>query len=146
MAGNGGLGSVYYFNATPYTVMLINNLHLLNAKVAGITQAGSYVPNGSSESRNSADNSNDATFGTNNSLAVSYPHGGQTYPVKIDPGQAQIGTDVQLYIFFNEVVLVLPSGAGTGSQQVFQGQPSSKEEMELFEQHGGAPEGGSAEA
>jgi hypothetical protein len=143
MSNGNGVGNVYYFNATPNGMTLLLNDHLLNASVAGVTKAGSYKPVGNSAPRNSADNSHNATFGTNNTLAVSFTAGDQTYTFKIDPNVVAVSNDVQLYIFFNQVVLVLPSGAGNDTQLVINGQPADKETSYLLAR---AREGGASEA
>jgi len=132
MSNGNGVGNVYYFNATPNGMTLLLNNHLLNGNVAGVTKAGSYKPVGNSAARNSADNSHNATFGTNNTLAVSFTAGDQTYKFKIDPGVVAVANDVQLYIFFNQVVLVLPSGSGNDTQQVIDGQPADQQTRDLL--------------
>lgn len=132
MGDGNGVGSVYYFNATPNSMALLLNDHLLNASVAGVTKSGAYKPVGNSAARNPADHSHSKTFGTYNTLTVSFDAGDQTYKFEIDPSVVAVANDVQLYIFFNQVVLVLPSGAGADSQQVIDGQPSSKETSDLL--------------
>jgi hypothetical protein len=130
---SGGAGSVYYFNATPNAMLLLNNNHLLNANVAGIAKSGGYKAAGSSVLRDSADHTNNKTFGTDNTLVVSFPDGGsQEYPVHIDPNSVQITNDVQLYIYFNQVVLVTPTGSGQGSQLVIDGTPASERAHEAI--------------
>lgn len=111
-------GNVYYFNSTPNTMLLLLNNSILNASLTGVAQTTSYVPAYGSAARNPATESNNATFGQNNTLVVSFPGGGsQTYAVDIDPNQVQLTNDIQLYIFFNEVVIVTPGGQGNQSGQ-----------------------------
>jgi hypothetical protein len=127
-------GNVYVFNATPNVMSLFLNQHLLKASVPGVLQANSYAPTPISVARNPADNPGVAQFGSINDLVVSFDAGGaQDYPVPIDPNSLPITADLQLYIFFNEVVLVSPTGTGTAS--VIVGTPTSVAKLdELKEQ------------
>lgn len=125
------VGSVYYFNATPNAMLLLNNNAILNQSLAGVSQSSSYAPSANQVARNSGQTSGNKTFGTTNTLVVSFPDGtSQTYPVNIDPNKITIDQDVQLYIFFNEVVLVDPTG--TGTQSVIQGSAVSAAEVEAL--------------
>ena len=110
-------GNVYVFNATPNQMALLLNNHILDASVSGVQQASNYQPSPIEVARNpSPDNPGNATFGGKNTLVVSFPSGSdQTYPVNISSNTIPIDDDVQLYIFFDEVVLVSPTGAGTSS-------------------------------
>ena len=123
-------GNVYVFNATPNTMTLLLNNHLLKASVSGVQQSNQYTPTALSVARNPADDPGVAQFGTDNTLIVSFdPAGGsQTYSVPIDPTAIPITEDLQLYIFFNEVVLVDASGAGHSS--VIQGTAADEAEVE----------------
>lgn len=121
-------GNVYVFNATPNTMSLFLNEHLLKASVQGVQQSASYTPTAISVARNPADNPGVAQFGSTNDLVVSFDAGGaQDYSVPIDPNSLPITDDLQLYIFFNEVVLVSPTGSGTAS--VITGSPTSAERL-----------------
>jgi hypothetical protein len=109
-------GNVYVFNATPNVMSLFLNEHLLKASVPGVLQANAYAPTPLTVARNPADHSGVAQFGTDNDLTVSFDAGGsQDYSVPIDPNQLPITSDLQLYIFFDEVVLVTPTGSGQSS-------------------------------
>jgi hypothetical protein len=122
-------GNVYVFNATPNTMSLFLNQHLLKASVQGVQQSNSYAPTPISVPRNPADNPGVAQFGSTNDLVVSFDAGGaQDYSVPIDPNVLPITADLQLYIFFNEVVLVTPTGSGTAS--VINGTPTSASKLE----------------
>lgn len=121
-------GNVYVFNATPNTMSLFLNNHLLKASVPGVLQSNQYAPTPLSVARNPADNPGVAQFGSTNDLVVSFDAGGsQDYSVPIDPNQLPITVDLQLYIFFNEVVLVTPTGSGEAD--VIQGSPTSAEKL-----------------
>lgn len=113
-------GNVYVFNGTPNTMALILNNTILSLSLAGVQQSSNYVPQQIIVARNPATNSNNATFGTDNTLIVSFSSGGggsQTYSVDIDPNLIPITSDVQLYIFFNEVVIVSPTGQANQNGQ-----------------------------
>lgn len=113
-------GNVYVFNGTPNTMALILNNTILTLSLAGVQQSSNYVPQQIIVARNPATNSNNATFGTDNTLIVSFSSGGggsQTYSVDIDPNVIPITNDVQLYIFFNEVVIVSPTGQANQNGQ-----------------------------
>jgi len=127
---NGAVGNVYVFNATPNTMTLILNAHLLSASTAGVQKSSSYQPSPQQVQRNAAGgNPGNATFGGQNQLLVSFPQGtSQQYPVTIDSNAVQIGNDLQLYIFFNEVVLVTPTG--TGESTVIEGQALTAQQQE----------------
>lgn len=106
-------GNVYVFNATPNTMSLLLNSHVLKVSVAGVTQSNQYQPTPIVVPRNPADHSGVAQFGTDNELIVSFDAGGaQEYSITIDPNEVAITADLQLYIFFNQVVLVSPDGSG----------------------------------
>ena len=128
------LGNVYIFNATPNTMTLILNNSVLVSSLAGIRVASRYQPVLHETQRNPAPGDpGNATFGGTNTLIVSFPGGGsQTYPVDIDPNQIQISNDLQLYIYFNEVVLVSPSGSAQPSGQavVIPGRPTDNSVLE----------------
>lgn len=130
------VGNVYVFNSTPNTVMLILNGQLITGTLTGITQSSGYAPNSTTVARNSSSgNPGNNTFGAQNSLIVSFSGGGaQTYPVNIPLSEAQIASDLQLYVFYNEVILVLPSGqAGPGgSSQVIVGSSVPEEELAQY--------------
>jgi hypothetical protein len=123
-------GNVYVFNATPNTMSLFLNNHLLKASVAGVLQANSYAPTPLTVARNPAPGDPGvAQFGTTNTLIVSFDAGGsQTYPVKVDANVLPITVDLQLYIFFNEVVLVTPTGSGEAA--VIQGEATDETKLE----------------
>lgn len=113
-------GNVYVFNGTPNTMALILNNTILSLSLAGVQQSSNYAPQQIIVARNPATNSNNATFGTDNTLIVSFSSGGggsQTYSVDIDPNVIPITNDVQLYIFFNEVVIVSPTGQANQNGQ-----------------------------
>ena len=127
-----GLGNVYVFNSTPNTMTLLLNNHILSASTSGVQKSSSYQPSPQQVQRNSASgNPGNATFGGSNELIVSFPAGSsQQYEVPV-PQDLQITNDLQLYIFFNQVVLVSPTGAGTST--VIEGTTLSdaqKEDME----------------
>jgi hypothetical protein len=122
-------GNVYVFNATPNTVSLFLNSHMLKASVPGVQLSTQYTPTPTSVARNPADKPGVAQFGSDNTLIVSFDAGGaQEYSIPIDPNQIPITADLQLYIFFNEVVLVTPTGAG--QQVVFKGKAVNKADIE----------------
>lgn len=132
-------GNVYVFNGTPNAMALILNNTILTASLAGVTQSSNYVPQQVIVARNpSPGNPGNNTFGGQNTLVVSFTSGGgsQVYPVDIDPNLIPIGNDVQLYIFFNEVVLVSPTGQANqnGQSMVVTGlELSPDEEKEVQE-------------
>jgi hypothetical protein len=125
-------GNVYVFNATPNTMSLFLNNHMLKASVAGVLQSNQYAPTPLKVNRNaSTADPGVAQFATKNTLVVSFDAGGsQTYGVPINPNQdgLAITNDLQLYIFFNEVVLVTPTGSGQAS--VIQGEPTDSALLE----------------
>jgi hypothetical protein len=130
-----GPGTVYIFNATPNVMNLLLNNSILAVNLAGISVSGTppYAASPASAPRNPAPgNPGNATFGGQNSLVVNFPAGtAQTYPVAIPP-TIQITNDVQLYIFFNEVMLVNPSGTASnpsGTATAIQGRDSTAEEI-----------------
>jgi hypothetical protein len=121
-------GNVYVFNATPNAMLLILNNHIAASNVAGVQQSNGYAPNSVSIPRNpSSSDPGQAQFGGINVLIVSFPSGtSQTYPITIDPNDQQINNDLELYIFFNECVLVSPAGtASPQGQKTIQGQTLS---------------------
>lgn len=132
---NGAIGSVYVFNATPNTMTLLLNNHILSGSTPGVQKTSSYQPSPQQVARNSAQgNPGNATFGAQNTLIVSFPTGtDQSYPVNINPNAVQITNDLQLYIFFNEVVLVTPTGAA-GESTVIEGQQLSAQEKQQVEE------------
>jgi hypothetical protein len=128
-------GNVYVFNATPNTMTLLLNNHILKASVPGVQQSNQYTPTPLVVARNPADNPGVAQFGTNNTLIVSFDDGGsQQYPVPIDPNKIPITEDLQLYIFFNEVVLVDATGAGHST--VIQGTAADQAEVDRIKAEG----------
>jgi hypothetical protein len=123
------VGNVYYFNATPNKVELLNNNHILKESLGGIEKSTGYVAPAGTAERNSANESGNKTFGEHNKFVVSFPDGtSQEYPVTIDSNAIHIDRDVQLYIFFNQVVLVTPEG--NGSATVIAGRTLSDAEIE----------------
>ena len=128
------IGNVYVFNGTPNAMLLILNNAVLTSSLSGTAQSSNYVPNVVQVARNSATtNPGNATFGGENTLIVSFPSGtSQTYPVNIDPNQIQIANDLQLYSFFNEVVLVTPTGQANqnGQSTVMTGSEISQDEVD----------------
>ncbi|MFL6137136.1 MAG: hypothetical protein ACJ74O_04970 [Frankiaceae bacterium] len=134
---NSGVGNVYVFNGTPNNVSLILNNQPISGSLTGITSSSGYAPNSTTVARNaSPGNPGNNTFGGQNALVVYFTGGGaQSYPVNISLGQAQLAQDLQLYVFYNEVVLVLPSGSATdpgGSAQVIKGTRISEEEIQAL--------------
>jgi hypothetical protein len=128
-------GNVYVFNATPNAMLLLLNNHIAASNLAGTQQSSSYAPQSVSVLRNPASGDPGvAQFGGVNSLVVSFPAGtSQTYPIVIDPNNLQIDNDLQLYIFFNECVLVSPAGNATPEQQKnISGTSLSKEQAEAL--------------
>ena len=119
------MGQVYVFNATPNAMVLLLNQHVLTLNLNGVQQSSGYAPQSIAVPRNAASgNPGVAQFAGINNLIVSFPSGtSQTYNVVIDPTQLQLGVDLQLYIFFNQVVLVSPSGSAgqVGQAQMLQG-------------------------
>jgi hypothetical protein len=131
------VGNVYYFNATPNAMLLLNNNHILNGNLAGTQKANGYAPNTGTIGRSSADKSGNETFGEQNKLVVSFPAGtSQEYEVDINSNEIHIERDVELYIFFNQVVLVSPEGAG--DSVVITGKALSEAEVEELTQAAGA--------
>jgi hypothetical protein len=108
------IGNVHVFNATPNNMALILNNHVLAANIAGAQSAQNHQPSPSQASRNRADGNPGVTqFSGDNTLIVSFPDGtSQTYPVKIPTSEVD-DDDLQLHIFFNQLVLVTPSGDRT---------------------------------
>lgn len=107
-------GSVYYFNATPSQLVLINNGFMLNAGIPGVQPTSGYVPVGNEAPRSPGSVSGSSAFGTTNSLVAMLPDGsGRSYVVTIDPQQIPIFDDLQLYVYVNELVLVSPDGMAT---------------------------------
>lgn len=125
-------GNVFVFNATPNTMTLFLNQHVLKLSVQGVQQSNSYAPTPISVARSPADNPGAALFGSTNLLVVSFDAGGaQDYSVPIDPNTLPITADLQLYIFFNDVVLVSPTGSGTAS--VIKGLPTSSDMLNALQ-------------
>lgn len=110
-------GNVYVFNATPNSALLLLNDHILSPSLAGVQQSSSYAPSSVSAPRNpAAGNPGVAQFGGVNSLIVSFPSGSsQHYPVNIDSSNPDysLQNDLELYVFYNEVVLVSPFGSAS---------------------------------
>ena len=135
-----GIGNVYVFNGTPNGMLLILNNAVLTASLSGTAQSSNYVPNVVQAARNpSTTNPGNATFGGANTLIVSFTGGtSQTYPVNIDPNQVQLSSDLQLYIFFNEVVLVTPTGQANqnGQSTVITGDEISQDEVDALSANG----------
>jgi 2',3'-cyclic-nucleotide 2'-phosphodiesterase (5'-nucleotidase family) len=130
-------GNLYYFNATPRVMTLINNNHILNAKVEGVQKSSGYAPTSNSAARVAATKSEESTFGQQNALVVSLtPGGSQEYPVDIDPNEFPLEEDLELYIFYNQVVLV--SSTGKARSTVINGSPLSDSEAEALLQGAGA--------
>lgn len=129
-------GNVYYFNATPRTMTLLNNNHILNAKVEGVQQSSGYAPSSHSEKRAAATKSEETTFGEQNTLIVSLsPGGSQEFDIEINPNEYPLEEDVELYIFYNQVVLV--SSTGKAHSTVYTGKKlSDSEAEELLDQAG----------
>jgi hypothetical protein len=137
MTANASVGNVYVFNGTPNTVTLILNGQPISGSLTGIAQGSGYAANSTTVGRSpSPGNPGNNTFGGQNSLIVSFSGGGaQTYPVNIPLGEAQISSDLQLYVFYNEVILVLPGGTagpGGGSSQVIVGAAVPEEELAQY--------------
>lgn len=107
-------GNVYVFNATANNMTLFLNDCPLNS-LNGVTPSNGYAPLSLTVPRNpSTDSPGNATFGGKNKLIVSFAASGgtsQEYEIDIPSNQAPIASDLQLYIFFNEVVLLI-NGAG----------------------------------
>lgn len=124
-------GNVYVFNATPNTMSLFLNEHLLKAGVTGVQASNQYTPSAITVARNPADHAGVAQFGSENELVVSFDAGGsQEYSVPIDPNELPITDDLQLYIFFNQVVLVTPTGAG--KSDVIVGNPTPQGKLQAL--------------
>ena len=104
------IGNVYVFNTTSNAMNLILNNHIVTGQLSGVTSSNGYAPTSLSIPRNpSSGNPGNATFGGQNNLIVSFPDGtAQSYTVNIDPSQIPITGDLQLYIFFNILVLLTP--------------------------------------
>jgi|GEM_PF-2955626 len=122
-------GSVFLFNTTENNMTLLLNQHILTALLNGVTSSNGYTPTNISAARNaSTGNPGTATFGGTNVLIISFPDGtSQQYEVDINPGTAPLTQDLQLYMFYNQVVLVI-NGNGTDippQSQAFQGKPVS---------------------
>jgi hypothetical protein len=89
-----------------------------------------------------------ANFGGQNVLIVSFPAGGsQLYNVNVNQTlQNQQGTDLQLYIFYTDAVLVSPGQQQdnpTGQSLVLEGKPVENVEVEIeLEGGGGEDQGG----
>jgi hypothetical protein len=129
-------GNVYVFNATPKAMDLYLNNHELARGVAGVKQSASYQPTANQAARSPASKSEVAQFGSENELVVSFPIGGsQRYTVNIDPNQTPLEDDLQLYVFFNQVVLVSPTGAGHSI--VLVGTAILADELDRLEQRAG---------
>jgi hypothetical protein len=111
------IGNVYVFNTTANAMNLILNNHLVPGQLNGVTSGNGYVPTSVSVQRNSSSgNPGNATFGGQNNLIVSFPDGtAQSYNVDINPSVIPITGDLQLYIFFNILVLLAP---GVSNQTV----------------------------
>jgi hypothetical protein len=119
------MAQVFVFNATPNAMVLLLNQHVLTLNLSGVQSSNGYAPQTIAVQRNAASgNPGVAQFASVNNLIVSFPNGtAQTYTIVIDPAQLQINSDLQLYIFFNEVVLVTPTGsAGQTGQAPLQAQ------------------------
>lgn len=111
------IGNVYVFNTTSNAMNLILNNHIVSGQLNGVTSSNGYTPTTLSIPRNpSSGNPGNATFGGQNTLIVSFPDGtAQSYTVNIDPSIIPITGDLQLYIFFNILVLLSP---GVSNQTV----------------------------
>ncbi|HYN84645.1 MAG TPA: hypothetical protein VER32_05285 [Pyrinomonadaceae bacterium] len=131
-------GNVYIFNATPNQIGLFLNQYPLNS-INGVASTNAYAPNSQTVARNpSPGNPGVAQFGGQNSLLVNFPStGGQAlvYTINIPSTTYNLSQDLQLYIFFDEVVLVSGTTDATGqpgTSQSFEGAPATKEEMKML--------------
>ena len=131
-------GNIYIFNATPNQIGLFLNQYPLNS-INGVASTNGYVPNAQTVARNpSPSNPGVAQFGGQNSLLVNFPSTGgqaQVYQINISSQTYNLSQDLQLYVFFDEVVLV--SGTSDTSDQPAQSQsiegtPATKEEMKML--------------
>jgi hypothetical protein len=128
------MGNVYVFNATTNDMTLILNNHPISGTLSGAAQGSSYKPNVTTIARvPGSGNPQTANFGGQNSLIVSFPSGGsQVYSVPVNQTlQNQQGTDLQLYIFYTDAVLVSPGQQQdnpTGDSLVIQGKPLAEGE------------------
>lgn len=105
------MGNVYVFNATTNDMTLILNNHPVSGTLSAAAQSTSYKPNVVSIARvPGSGNPGTANFGGQNVLIVSFPSGGsQLYNVNVNTTlQNQQATDLQLYIFYTDAVLVSP--------------------------------------
>ncbi|HEX8219972.1 MAG TPA: hypothetical protein VF914_12285 [Chloroflexia bacterium] len=122
------MGNVYVFNATTNDMSLFLNNHPVTGTLTGAAQATSYKPNVVSIPRvPGSGNPQIASFGGQNTLIVVFPAGGsQQYNVNVNQTlQNQQATDLQLYIFYTDAVLVSPGAQqdnSSGESSVLQGE------------------------
>lgn len=122
------MGNVYVFNATTNDMSLFLNNHPVTGTLTGAAQSTSYKPNVVSIPRvPGSGNPQIASFGGQNTLIVVFPAGGsQQYNVNVNQTlQNQQATDLQLYIFYTDAVLVSPGAQqdnSSGESMVLQGE------------------------
>ncbi|HYP40375.1 MAG TPA: hypothetical protein VEX13_08435 [Chloroflexia bacterium] len=144
------MGNVYVFNATTNDMTLILNNHPISGTLSAAAQGSSYKPNVTTIARvPGSGNPQTANFGGQNVLIVSFPAGGsQLYNVNVNQTlQNQQATDLQLYIFYTDAVLVSPGQQQdnpTGESLVLQGKPVENVEVEI-DLEGGGGGGGEGE-
>lgn len=131
-------GNIYIFNATPNQIGLFLNQYPLNS-INGVASTNGYAPNSQTVARNpSPGNPGVAQFGGQNSLIVNFPSTGgqaQVYQVNINSQTYNLSQDLQLYVFFDEVVLVSGTSDTSdqpGQSQSIEGTPATKDEMKAL--------------
>jgi hypothetical protein len=99
------MGNVQIFNATPYNVNLLVNEYVLG-EVPGAGGPG-YTPASIVAARAPGDVGAGPQFAAKNTLIVAFEQTAVDFVVEIDPNQVPPNADVQLYLAFDNALLVL---------------------------------------
>jgi hypothetical protein len=102
-------GNVQVFNATPYSVTLFVNNYVLG-RVPGAS-GPSYTPPSVVAVRTPGHLGPGPQFGTESTVVVAFEQSAVDFTVTIDPNQVPINADVQLFLAFDNALLVLPNSS-----------------------------------
>ena len=129
------MSNVVIFNTTANSVQIVlNNAYPGTGPIAAVASTNSWAPNSQSIARSpAAGDPGTLAFGTSTRLSVLQGGSGQStvYDVEIPQATNPLSVDVQLYVFYDRLVLVSPqSTSEQGLTTVVQGAKLSHEEAE----------------
>ena len=103
-------GSVVIFNTTRVQITLsLNNTPLYN--ISPISSTNNFAPvAGAAVSRDDAASGTDPVFYTNSVLTATYGGVSYTYKINIDPGLIDTDTWLQLFVYYNSMVVLSNHG------------------------------------